>query len=294
MDRIVSAISDDGSAVCFASDSTQSVNRAVHLHRTSPVVSAALGRLMTAGSLMGSQLKGEKDSITLHLNGDGPAGQIIAVSDSEGNMRGYSVNSVVDLPLNSVGKLDVAGAVGHHGYLTVMKDVGGPEPYIGNTEIVSGEIAEDIVAYYALSEQIPTACSLGVLVNTDLSILHAGGFIAHLLPGADPSVIDVLEENISKMDSITQMYSVGKTPEDVVEMVLAGMSPNIINTQPIEYRCSCSRQRVEKALISLGTKELADLATEQEVTEVDCHFCNKKYRFNQKEILELSEHASRP
>ncbi|MFV0400523.1 MAG: Hsp33 family molecular chaperone HslO [Oscillospiraceae bacterium] len=292
MDRIVSAITADGSAVCYAIDSTEMVGRAERIHQTSAVVTAALGRLMTAASLMGSQLKGDTDSITLRIKADGPVGAVIAVSDSEGNARGYVENPIVELPLNAHGKLDVGGAVGRDGALYVMRDFGFGEPYIGHTQLVSGEIAEDITAYYALSEQIPTVCALGVLVNTDLTVLKAGGFIAQLLPGAPEETIGRLEANVAGLEAVTKLYSDGKTPEDLIAMVLDGMEPNIVNTQPVEYRCDCTRERVEKALISLGAEELLKMAEEDPVTTVDCHFCNKKYRFNPTELRELVKQAT--
>ena len=288
MGKIVSAISGSGSVVCYAIDSSDMVATAEQLHKTSAVVTAALGRLMTAASLIGSQIKSENGSVTLRLKGDGETGSVIAVSDSDGNVRGYVENPVVELPLNQYGKLDVAGAVGKEGTLFVMKDVGLKEPYIGSTPIVSGEIAEDITYYYAKSEQIPTVCALGVLVNPDLTVNCAGGFIAQLLPGAPEEDIDILEKNINAMDSITTLLSAGKTPEDVIEMVLNTMEPNIISEFPVEYRCDCSRARVEKALISLGKDELFAMADEQPVTEVDCHFCSKKYRFGPDELRKLA------
>lgn len=280
MAKIVSAIAADGSVMCHAIDSTDLVQRAEQIHRTSATVTAALGRFLTAASLMGAMLKGKDDSLTLRLHGDGPAGVLIAVSDSDGNVRGYVENPIVEIPLNAHGKLDVAGAVGKNGHLYVMRDLGLKEPYISQTPIVSGEIAEDITQYYASSEQVPTVCALGVLVDTDLSVLHAGGFLVQLLPGASESAIEHLEKTMMDIPPITTMLREGKTPEDIAQMALAGLKPNLLGDFQTAYRCDCSRARVERALLSLGAEELETMAQEQPVTEVDCHFCNKKYRFS--------------
>jgi molecular chaperone Hsp33 len=287
--KIISALSRDGSVMCYAADTTDIIARAERLHQTSATVTAGLGRLLTAASLMGCQMKGEQDSLTLRIKGDGPAGSLIAVSDSSGNVRGYPENPVVEIPLNQYGKLDVAGAVGKQGMLHVMRDLGMKEPYIGTTPLVSGEIAEDITYYYAISEQIPTVCALGVLVNTDLTVIAAGGFLAQLLPGAPQEHIDVLERNVNALPSVTGMLSAGKTPEEIALAVLDGLDAELLSDFPVEYRCNCTRERVERALISLGRKELLAMADEQDVTEVDCHFCNRKYRFNPGELRGLAE-----
>lgn len=281
-------IAGDGSAVCYAVDSTDIVARAEQIHVTSAVVTAALGRLLTAASLMGSLLKGKDDSLTLRLNGGGPAGALIAVSDSTGNVRGYVENPVVELPLNSYGKLDVAGAVGKEGALFVMRDLGLKEPYIGQTPIVSGEIGEDITHYYAVSEQTPTVCALGVLVNTDLTVLHAGGFLAQLLPGAGEDAVDRLEASINKLPAVTKMLSGGASPEDIARRALDGFAPQVLGDMPVEYRCNCTRARVERALLSVGREELRKMADEEPVTEVACHFCPKKYRFSTEDIRALA------
>lgn len=288
MGKIVSALAADGSVMCHAIDSTDIAARAEQLHRTSATVTAALGRLLTAASLMGSMLKGEDDSLTLRLNGDGPSGVVIAVSDSDGNVRGYVENPIVEIPLNQYGKLDVAGAVGKNGSLFVMRDLGLKEPYISQTPIVSGEIAEDITHYYASSEQVPTVCALGVLVDTNLTVLHAGGFLVQLLPGAPDSTIDRLEQTLKSIPPVTKMLAEGKTPADIALAALAGFEPNIVGEFDVAYRCNCSRERVERALVSLGSAELHAMAEEQPVTEVDCHFCNKKYRFSPDELRGLA------
>lgn len=288
MGKIISTLAADGSVMCHAIDSTDMVARAEQLHRTSATVTAALGRLLTAASLMGNMLKGERDSITLRLNGDGPSGVVIAVSDSHGNARGYVENPIVEIPLNQYGKLDVAGAVGKTGSLYVMRDLGLKEPYISQTPIVSGEIAEDITHYYAASEQVPTVCALGVLVAPDLTVLNAGGFLIQLLPGAPESAIDRLEEMLAGMEPVTKMLADGKSAEDIAMRALAGFEPNVVGEFPVAYRCDCSRERVERALLSLGRDELLSMADEQPVTEVDCHFCNKKYRYSPDELRGLA------
>jgi len=288
MSNFVRAMSADMDVVCYAVDSTDIVSRVERLHVTSATVTAALGRLLTAASLMGAQLKGAKDSLTLRINADGPAGALIAVSDSKGNVRGYVENPVVEIPLNQYGKLDVAGAVGRQGSLFVMRDMGMKEPYIGQTPIVSGEIADDITHYYATSEQSPTVCALGVLVNTDLTVISAGGFLLQLLPGADETVIGRVEEAVGKLPAVTKLLADGATPKDIAFMALDGFSPTVLEQQLVTYRCNCSRDRVERALCSIGRQDLEAMAKEQPVTEVDCHFCNKKYRFSPAELQDLA------
>ncbi len=286
MDKLVRMISKDGTLTVMAVDSTQMVNRAAYIHMTSAVTSAALGRLLTAASLMGSVLKGKDDNITLRINGGGPAGSVIAVSDSEGNVRGYVANPVVEIPLNNKGKLDVAGAVGTEGTLTVMKDLGMKEPYIGQIPIATGEIAEDITSYFAVSEQIPTVCALGVLVDTDLSIKHAGGFIIQLLPTALDDTIDKVEECIKDIEPVTKMLEKGMTPEEICRHVLSCFDLEYLDDSEPEYKCNCSRQRVERALLSMGVAELEEMAKEDK-HKISCHFCNKKYTFKSEDIKKL-------
>lgn len=287
MGKLVRMISADGTLTAMAVDTTDIVSEMERIHKTSAVTSAALGRLLTAASLMGAVLKGRDDSVTLRLNGSGPAGVVIAVSDSEGNVRGYVENPIVEIPLNIKGKLDVAGAVGKDGTLTVMKDLGLKEPYIGQVPIVSGEIAEDITSYYAVSEQTPTVCALGVLVNPDLTIKAAGGFIIQLLPTAAEDTITLVEECIRDIPSVTQMLTSGLDPEQICRKVLKKFELEYLDGSEPEYRCSCSRQRVEKALISTGKEALEEMA-EDNGTEVCCHFCDKKYRFSSEEIRKLA------
>lgn len=289
MGKLVRCITSDGAIMACAVDSTDIAAKAEQIHCTSAVVTAALGRLLTAASMMGHALKGADDSITLRLAGDGPAGSVIAVSDSKGNVRGYVMNPVVELPLNSKGKLDVAGAVGKNGTLFVMKDLGLKEPYNGQIPLVSGEIAEDITAYYAMSEQIPTVCALGVLVNPDLTVNVAGGYIIQLLPGADDTTIDRLEKSIEGMDSVTKMLSEGITPLQMIERALKDFEVEVLYTDNVEYKCNCSRERVERALLSIGKDDLVQMANEQEETQVQCHFCDKTYTFTKNDLLKLTK-----
>ena len=288
MSELVRMISTDGTLTVIAVDSTDMINRMEQIHQTSAVTSAALGRLLTAASMMGAVLKGKDNSITLRINGNGPAGSVIAVSDSEGNVRGYVANPIVEIPLNDKGKLDVAGAVGKDGTLTVMKELGMKEPYIGQIPIVSGEIAEDITNYFATSEQLPSVCALGVLVNPDLSIRAAGGFIIQLLPTALDDTIDQVEECIKGIEPVTQMLASGMTAEDICRHVLKTFDLEILDTSNPEYRCNCSKDRVAKALLTLGKEELNEMANDPK-TEVSCHFCDKKYVFTPAEIKNLAK-----
>lgn len=293
MAKVVRTISKDASVTATAIDALDIVSRIEQIHQPSAVVTAALGRLSIAASLMGIGLKGENDSLTLRVNGNGPAGVLIAVADSFGNVKSYVANSVVEIPLNAKGKLDVAGAVGTDGTLSVVKDMGLREPYSGQVPLVSGEIAEDIASYFAVSEQVPTVCGLGVLVNPDLTVKAAGGYLIQLLPFADESVIDIIEKNISEIPSVTQMLTSGMTAEDIAMRVLEGLEPNVLDEFDAQYRCDCSRERVERALISMGRRELEEMAEEQEISEVCCHFCDKKYNFTRDEIRALADRASR-
>ena len=288
MSELVRMISVDGTLTIMAVDSTDIINKMERIHQTSAVTSAALGRLLTAASMMGAVLKGKDNSITLRISGDGPAGSVIAVSDYEGNVRGYVANPVVEIPLNDKGKLDVSGAIGENGTLTVMKDLGLKEPYIGQVPLVTGEIAEDITSYYATSEQTPTVCALGVLVNPDLSIKAAGGFIIQLLPTAMDDTIDMVEECIKDIPSVTQMLTEGMSPEEICRRVLKTFELDFLDSSAPEYKCNCSKDRVAKALLTLGKDELKEMAGDP-VTEVSCHFCDKKYRFTPAEILKMAE-----
>lgn len=287
MGTLKRAISADASVVASFLDATDIVGEIEKIHKTSAVVTAALGRLSIACSLIGYSLKGDDDSVTVRMDGGGATGALIAVADSHGNVRSYVSNPVVEIPLNSYGKLDVAGAVGKDGTLSVIKDLGLKEPYSGTIPIVSGEIAEDIAAYFASSEQIPTVCGLGVLVNPDLTVNVAGGYLIQLLPFADESCIDILEKNIKELPSVTKMMSEGLNAEEIVLKLLDGLNPNILDEANVSYKCGCSRERVVRAIASLGNDELQAMADENKDTEVCCHFCNKKYTFTPQEILDL-------
>lgn len=284
MGKLIRCITSDGQVMATAVDTTDIVSYAEKVHKTSAVVTAALGRLLTAASMMGNMLKSKDNSITLKVSGGGPTGSLIVVSDYEGNVRGYVQNPVVELPLNSNGKLDVGGAVGKDGLLYVLKDLGLKEPFSGSVPLVSGEIAEDITSYYALSEQIPTVCALGVLVNPDLTVKVAGGYIIQLLPAAEEATIEKLENSIKEMKAVTTMLNSGMGLEDIIRTALKSFEVEVLYTQEVEYKCNCSRERVTNAIISLGREELTKIAEELPELEVNCHFCDKTYKFDKKEI----------
>ena len=291
MGKAVRYITQDGSAFVIAADTTDIVARAEQIHKTSAVVTAALGRLLTAASMMGNMLKGKDDSVTLKLSGNGPAGSVIALSDSGGNVRGYVQNNVVEIPLNDKGKLDVAGAVGTDGFLYVIKDLGMKEPYVGNTPIVSGEIAQDITNYFAQSEQTPSVCALGVLVNPDLTVSHAGGFIVQLLPGCPEETLSKIEEAISDIEPVTVMLSQGMNAHDIAKRAMRGIEIDFLDESECSYVCSCSRHRVEKALLSTGEESLREMAESDEPTNVECHFCDKVYKFTKKDLENLIKNS---
>jgi molecular chaperone Hsp33 len=270
--------------LCAAVDSTEIVNEIFRIHKTSPVASAALGRLSTAAVIMGSLMKNESDLLTLRLDGGGSAGIITATADFRGNVRCCAGNYNVDLPLNAAGKLDVAGYVGREGLLGVIRDTGLKEPHAAQVPLVSGEIAEDITSYYAVSEQIPTVCALGVLVERDWSIKAAGGFLLQLLPPVEEEKIEFIENNIKKMQSVTEMLERGLTAADIALAGLEGLDGNILDEWEVFYKCDCSRERTEELLVSLGREELLSLAEKNEKIEVCCHFCDKKYHFEPNEI----------
>lgn len=287
MGKLHRVISADGSAFAAVLDAKDIVSEIEKIHRTSAVITAALGRLSIAASLMGFMLKGENDSITLRIDADGPSGQLVAVADSRGNVKSRVNNPIVEIPLNSQGKLDVAGAVGRNGTLSVVKDLGLREPYVGVIPLVSGEIAEDIANYYASSEQIPTVCSLGVLIDTDLSVKSAGGFLIQLLPFADEKCIDIIEKNIAQLPPVSSMFADGMTPEEIAARLLDGLSPNELDTNNVSYKCDCSRERTERILLSIGADELEEIASEGKDTSVCCHFCGREYVFTPDEIIKL-------
>ncbi len=291
MGKLIRCITSDGAVMATAVDTTDIVARAEQIHGTSAVVTAALGRLLTAASMMGNMLKYKDNSLTLRVAGNGPAGSVIAVSDYDGNVRGYAANPIVELPLNDKGKLDVGGAVGKDGMLYVLKDLGMETPYNGQIPLVSGEIAEDITAYYATSEQIPTVCALGVLVNPDLTVRAAGGYIIQLLPGADDTTITKLEESVGNIKPITTLIDEGNSPEDILKIALNGFDVEVLYEQPIEYKCNCSRERVEGALISIGEADLEKIIEEDGEANLECHFCERSYHFNREELKRLLKSA---
>lgn len=286
MAHLVRSISDDGCVLVLAADTTDISETARQIHNTSKVCTAALGRALTGASFMGAMLKGKDSSVTLRFNGGGPAGSVIAVADMDGNVRGYVINPDVNLPLNEKGKLDVGGAVGTDGFLTVVKDIGMKEPFVGQIPLVSGEIAEDLTSYYATSEQIPSVCALGVLVNPDLTVAVSGGFLIQLLPTADDSIIEKVERGLKGLPSVTKMLADGFTPEEICKKVLPEFNVEVLDTTECEYKCNCSRERVEQALISVGKEELNDMA-QDDSTEVKCHFCPAVYKFTSEDIKTL-------
>ncbi len=288
MSKLVRCISDDGTLIIMAADTSDIVFEAQKIHSTSKVCTAAMGRLLTAAVMMGSMLKGDNDSLTLRINGNGPCGSVIAVCDSHGRAKSYISDGNVELPLNKKGKLDVGAAVGTDGSLTVIKDLGLSEPYVGQVPIVSGEIAEDITSYYATSEQTPTVCALGVLVNPDKTVAYAGGFMIQLLPTAADDTIDKVERCIKDINSVTDMMKEGLTPEQICHTVLPEFNIEVLDEQEPVYECNCSREKVIRAIMSAGKDELLDMAKDKE-TKVKCHFCNKEYTFTSDEIKKLAE-----
>lgn len=286
MGRIVRAIAGDASVVCSAIDGKDIVAKIEEIHGTSAVVTAALGRLALGTSLLGFGLKGQDDSVTVRFDGNGPTGMLICVADSYGNVKADVMNPVVELAPNAAGKLDVRGAVGTDGTISVIKDMGLKEPYCGQVPIVSGEIAEDITNYLAVSEQVPSVCALGVLVNADLSVKNAGGFLIQVLPFASDEIITQIEKNIQSMQSVTKLMEEGLTCEDIALMALEGLEPNVLDDFQVDYKCDCSRERTEKVLISIGREQLEELASEGG-TEVKCNFCGKNYKFTASELNKL-------
>lgn len=287
MGKIVRYITKDGSAFIIAADSTDAVYKMERIHKPSAAVTAGMGRLMTAASLMGVMLKDKDDSVTLRFNGNGPAGCVIAVSDWQGNCRISVENPIVELPLNSKGKLDVSGALGNSGYLYVVKDIGLKEPFIGTTQIVSGEVAEDITNYFAVSEQTPSVCSLGVLINPDLTVNCAGGFLIQLLPGCPENIIDVLEKNISVLPPVTQMLSGKMTVDEMAVKAMGGLDLDKLDETEFTYKCNCSRQKAQAAMLAAGKKELEDMLKDGKPAVVECHFCDKRYEFDLDDIKSL-------
>ncbi len=290
-DYIVRAAAKDGSVRAFCAVTTNLVNRAQKIHSLYPVASAALGRLLTASAMMGAMLKSEDDLLTIQITGNGPIGRVLATADCHSNVKGYVGNPKVDLPKNDKGKLDVGGAVGTDGFLTVIRDFGLKEPYVGKVPLVSGEIGDDLTSYFAVSEQIPSVVGLGVLVDVDISIKAAGGFIVQVMPEATDETITKLEENVKKITSVTKMLEDNMRPEDILGCALDGIDFEITDNLDTKYFCNCSRERVEKALVSVGESELEDIIKKDKKAEIMCHFCDKVYNFDENDLKILLEKA---
>ncbi len=286
-DKLVRAITKDGFVKATAVSTRELTERARQIHGLSPVATAALGRLLAAGSMMGNALKGEGASVTLRIKGDGPLGTLLVVSDNEGNVRGSVDNPQADLPIREDGKLDVGGAVGQTGTLTVIRDLNMKEPYVGSVELLGGEIAEDLASYFVESEQIPTACGLGVLVDRDRSVLRAGGYLIQLLPGAPEDVIDRLEKGIVAAGPVTGLLQADDDPESLLRRVMGSFELEILETTPVEYRCYCSRERMAAALVSLGETQLCELAEDEKGIELTCQFCDSRQKFTQEDVQAL-------
>jgi molecular chaperone Hsp33 len=291
-DYIVRAMAANSQIRAFAAVTTDMVETARQHHNTSPVATAALGRLLTGGAMMGVMMKGEKDLLTLQVHADGPLNGMTVTADSKGRVKGYVGNPNVCIPANAKGKLDVAGAVGV-GFMNIIKDMGLKEPYMGQVALQTSEIAEDLTYYFATSEQVPSAVGLGVLMNKDNTVRQAGGFIVQLMPFAEEETIARLEENVQKISSVTSLLEEGHTPESLLETVLDGFDLEINDTLPTEFYCNCSKERVEKALISIGRKELNELIQEGKEVELNCHFCNTNYTFSVEELKEILRKAKR-
>lgn len=290
-DYIVRATAGDGQVRAFAATTGNLVEEARRRHNTSPVATAALGRLLTAGAMMGSMMKNDTDVLTLQIKGDGPFGGITVTADAKANVKGFVENPDAMLPPKN-GKLDVGGAVGI-GLLNVIKDMGMKEPYVGQTILQTSEIAEDLTYYFATSEQVPSSVGLGVLMNKDNTVHCAGGFIVQVMPFVTDEVLSRLEENIQKISSVTQMLDDGHTPEQMLERVLEGLDIEITDTIPANFSCNCSHERIEKAIISIGKKDIQSMIDEGKEVEVKCHFCNTAYKFSVEELKEILKHAKR-
>ena len=287
-DQLVRAISKDGFVKAVAVSTRELTERVRQIHKTLPVATAALGRTLAACSMLGNALKGDGASVTLQIKGGGPLGTVLAVSDNEGNVRGTVDNPAVDLPLRPDGKLDVGAAVGCDGTLTVIRDLNMKEPYVGSVGLLGGEIAEDLAAYFVESEQIPTACGLGVLVDRDQSVLTAGGYLIQLLPGAGEDVIAKVEGGIMAAGSVTKLLAEDDDPESLLRRVMSDFELEVLEKSPIEYRCYCSRDRMRRALISMGKQELTDLIREQGRAEMTCQFCDAVHVFEKDELEALA------
>ena len=291
-DYMLRATAANGQIRAFAATSRDLVEKTRQAHNTSPVATAALGRLMTAGVMMGSMMKADSDLLTIRVEGDGPIGGLTVTADKNGNVKGYAFHPEVMLPPKAKGKLDVGGALGV-GVLSVIQDIGLKEPYVGQTILVTGEIAEDLTYYYATSEQTPSSVALGVMMNKENTVRQAGGFIIQLLPGASDEIIDKLEAKLSVISSITALLNAGKTPEEILTDILGEFGLEILSKMPVQFHCDCERSRVEKAIISIGRKEIQDMIDEGKEIEVNCQFCNKHYEFSVDELKKLYEKAKK-
>lgn len=286
-DYIVRATAAGAQIRAFAATTRGVAERARQIHGTSPVITAALGRLLTGGAMMGAMLKGEQDLLTLQVKGDGPVGGLTVTADSRGNVKGYAKEPQVILPANAKGKLDVGGAVGR-GILSVVKDMGLKEPYIGQTVLQTGEIAEDLTYYFAVSEQVPSSVGLGVLMAGDNTVRQAGGFILQLMPFAEERVISALERNLAGFSSVTEVLDAGDTPEQMLERLLSGLGMEIVDTMETRYYCGCSKERVERAIISIGREEIEEMIAEGKEIEVGCQFCDRKYVFSVEDLKKMA------
>lgn len=286
-DYVIRCIDKKGNIRLFVANTTNLVEEARITHNTSPTATAALGRVLTGAAMLGLTMKGKKDTLTLKIKGDGPVGSIIAVANSKGQVKGYVDNPYADLPSRADGKLDVGGLVGKNGQLAIIRDLGLKEPYIGYSNLISGEIAEDLVHYFYHSEQQPSAINLGVLVDKDISVRAAGGYILQLLPGVKDEDIDRIEEIISKAEPISTLIDQGLSPEEIMDNLFGEFDMEVLEKEYIEFRCNCSRDRIEGVLISLGKEEINKIIEEDEKAEVVCHFCNKKYNFSKEDLIKL-------
>lgn len=290
MDYILRAAAGDGAVRIFIANTKETAQKAFELHQTSPVMTAAMGRALTGVAIMGSMLKNEDDMVSIQIKGDGPGGGLTVTSDSKSRVKGYPYNPMVDIPLKENGKLDVQAALGY-GTLTIIKDMGLKEPYVGQIPLVSGEIAEDLTYYFAKSEQTPSAVALGVLVDRDYTVKQSGGFIIQMMPDAPDEIVTALENKLATMESVTTMLDKGMTPEDMLREIAGEFEPQVLDKIPVEYYCNCSRERVEKALISLGKKELATIIEEDGKASLHCHFCNKNYDFDKEQLMTILNEA---
>ena len=291
-DYIVRATAANNQIRAFAATTKETVEAARQAHNTSPVATAALGRLLTGGAMMGSMMKNDSDMLTIQIKGDGPIGGLTVTADSKGNVKGYVEHPEVMLPPNAQGKLDVAGALGI-GLISVIKDMGLKEPYVGQTILQTSEIAEDLTYYFATSEQVPSSVGLGVLMEHDNTVKQVGGFIVQLMPFVDDDVVDRLEANIKKISSVTSMLDKGMTPEEILEEVLDGFEVEVKDTMPAQFYCNCTKERVEKAIISIGKKDIQEMIEDGKPIEVNCHFCGKSYEFSVEELKTLIKKATR-